>query len=319
MIAATPAAAQKRAGDDWAENMFSTTEHDFRTVGRGATAAYHFEFENLYNEDVHIAAVRTSCGCTTPTLTAETVSTHGQAAVVATLNTKTHIGTKAATITVVFDKPTYAEVRLKVKGHIRTDITFDPPEVDFGQFDAGQSRVQDVTITRVGNPNWTITDVRSHCDHLKVRLSPPQRTGGTTRYKMQVSLDENAPEGDLRHRLTLVSDDARFPTTEMAISGQVRPALSISPAAVGMGAIGPTGETTKRLIVRGKQPFSIIGVQCPDSRLTFDLPEGKKKLHMVTMRYTGDGNATPVADEITVVSDLPGEKTARCIITGTVR
>lgn len=316
--------AQYAGGDqvtanNWAEKMFANTEHDFRTVGRGTTAEYHFEFENIYNEDVHVSAVRTSCGCTTPSLTQDFLRTRERAAVVATLNTKTHIGTKAATITVVFDKPTYAEVRLKVQGHIRTDITFDPPEIDFGQFDAGQPQSREVIITRTGNPDWSITDVRSHCENLKVKLSPPQRSGGMTRYRMQVDLDDTAPEGDLRHRLTLMSNDARFPTTEMAINGQVRPSLSISPSAVGMGSISADGETTKRLIVRGKEPFSIIGVECLDGRLSFDLPEGKKKLHMVTMRYTGDGGVEPIANEIKVVSDLPGEKTAKCLVTGTVR
>lgn len=317
------ATAQRTPGrvtsTNWAAKMFANTEHDFRTVGRGTSAEYHFEFENIYREDVHVAAVRTSCGCTTPTLTSDLVGPNQRAAVVATLNTKTHIGTKAATITVVFDKPSYAEVRLKVQGHIRTDITFDPPEVDFGQFDAGLPQSREVVITRTGNPNWSITDVRSHCENLKVKLSAPQRSGGMTRYRMQVDLDGDAPEGDLRHRLTLVSNDTRFPTTEMAINGQVRSSLSISPSAVGMGSISPNGQSTKRLVVRGKEPFSIIGVECPDERLSFDLPLGKKKLHMVTMRYTGDGGRLPIANEIKVVSDLPGEKTAKCFVTGTIR
>ena len=30
---------------------------------------FAFEAQNLYEEDVHIADVRTSCGCTTPTIT----------------------------------------------------------------------------------------------------------------------------------------------------------------------------------------------------------------------------------------------------------
>ena len=54
-------------GQEWAQKMFKVTEHDFGSVARGAKAEYRFVFENLYMEDVHIAGVRSSCGCTTPT------------------------------------------------------------------------------------------------------------------------------------------------------------------------------------------------------------------------------------------------------------
>ena len=311
-------APEATAADNWASKMFGGTEHDFRTVARGTQCEHGFEIKNPYNETVHIAAVRSSCGCTTPTIDTDQLTTGQTATLLAKFNTTTHIGTKAATITVVFDAPTYAEVRLKVRGHIRTDITFDPPELDFGQFEAGSERQQRVTITRNGNPNWQISDVRSHCEHLRVRLSPPTRSGNSTRYQMDVTLAPTAPVGDLRNRLTLVSNDRNFPTTEMSVAGRIRPALEISPAAVGLGQLSADGETSRRLIIRGKSPFTILGVQTDDERLKFDLPDGKKKLHVVTMRYTGDGGDRPIETDIEVVSDLPGETTAVAKVTGAI-
>lgn len=311
-----PATAQ---AENWAEKMFKNKSHDFRTVGRGTKCEHYFQMTNPYKEDVHIAAVRTSCGCTTPSLSAETLATHETGNVIATFNTNTHIGEKAAVITVVFDRPSYAEVQLKVKGHIRTDITFDPPEVDFGEVAPGTQQEREVTITHTGNSNWEIRDVRSHFENLRVRLSAPERSPGMIRYRMKVRLDDKAPEGDLRHRLTLISNDRSFPTTEMAISGRVRPSLSVSPAAVGMGTLSPDGSATKRLIIRGEEPFAVTEVQCPDDRFAFDLPEGRKKIQLVTLTYTGDGSNRTVSQEVRVVTDLPGNKSAKCIVTGTVR
>ena len=94
--------AQTVTATNWAAKMFEQTSHDFRTVGRGTKCEYHFEFTNLYREDVHVAAVRSSCGCTTPTVTKETLKTRDKSAVVAKFNTSTFIGKKAATITVRF-------------------------------------------------------------------------------------------------------------------------------------------------------------------------------------------------------------------------
>ncbi len=51
---------------DWARKLFATTEHDFGSVARGAKADYAFIMTNNLQDDVHIASVRSSCGCTSP-------------------------------------------------------------------------------------------------------------------------------------------------------------------------------------------------------------------------------------------------------------
>lgn len=313
-----PSLAQNASAQSWADKMFKEKTHDFRIVGRGTKSEYHFDFTNLYEEDVHVSAVRTSCGCTTPTLTKETVKTHDTGSVVATFNTNTFIGQKSATVTVVFDRPKYAEVQLKVKGFIRTDITFDPPEVNFGEIPAGQKREQEVVITHSGNSSWEIKDVRSHCSNLQVRLNPAQRTPGMVRYRMLVRMDGTMPDGDIRERLTLISNDRSFPTTEMAIAGRIRPTVSISPAAVSLGTTTDNGSAERRLVMRGEEPFEIMDVQCADDRFEFEVPVGEKKVHFVKLRFTGDGTTEPVSQEIRIVTNLPGKKSASCIVTGTV-
>ena len=312
-MSATPGIAQ-----EWADKMFQERSHDFRIVGRGTKCEYRFELTNLYEEDVHISAVRTSCGCTTPSITKETLKTHEKGAVVATFNTNTFIGQKSATVTVVFDKPFYAETQLKVSGYIRTDITFDPPEVAFGEFPAGEEVEREVVITKNGNSNWRITDVRSHCTDLQVRLNPPELAPGIVRYRMRVKMKDSVDEGDIHERLTLISNDRAFPTTEMAISGRVRPAISVSPASVSLGTISADGTVDKRLVVRGDEPFEVSDVICSDDRFSFEIPVGEKKLHFIKMHFKGKGQADRIAQKVRIVTDLPGAKSATCLVTGTL-
>ncbi|MDE0865977.1 MAG: DUF1573 domain-containing protein [Rubripirellula sp.] len=306
------------SAQNWAEKMFKEKIHDFRMVGRGTKSVYHFDFTNLYEEDVHIAAVRTSCGCTTPTVSQKTLKTHEKASVQATFNTSSFVGQKSATVTVVFDRPAYAEVQLKVSGYIRTDITFDPPEINYGEISAGTSREQEVMITHRGNSDWEITDVRSHCRHLQVRLDPPQRSAGQVRYRMRVKLNESMDEGDIRERLTLISNDQEFPTTEMAIAGRIRPSVSVSPAAVSLGTTAPDSTISRRLVVRGDEPFEIMDVQCADKRFEFKVPVGEKKVHLMTVNFKGDGTTTSISQEIRIVTSLPDGKSASCVVSGTV-
>jgi hypothetical protein len=313
-----PAFSQDVSAQSWADKMFKEKNHDFRMVGRGTKSIYHFDFNNLYEEEVHVAAVRTSCGCTTPTLSQKTLKTHETASVKATFNTSSFVGQKSATITVVFDRPAYAEVQLKVSGYIRTDVTFDPPEINYGELASGTSREQEVTITHRGNSAWEITDVRSHCRHLEVRLDPPQRSQGQVSYRMSVKLGESMEEGDIRERLTLISNDPQFPTTEMAIAGRVRPSVSVSPAAVSLGTTSPEGVISRRLVVRGEEPFEIMDVQCADQRFQFKVPSGRKKVHLMTVEFEGDGSEDRISQQIRIVTSLPGEKSASCVVTGTV-
>ncbi len=307
------------SADDWAKKMFTETTHDFRTVGRGTKQEFHFELKNIYQEDVHIASVRTSCGCTTPTVTKETLKSYETGAVVAKFNTDTHIGQKSAVVTVVFDKPFYSEVQLTVRGYIRTDITFQPEEVNFGETAEGEAKEQTVMISHVGSSNWEITDVRSHCNDLSVRLEPAQRMPGKVQYVMHVSSKGTMSPGDIHERLTLVTNDPRFPTIEMSVGGRVRPSLELSPAAVGLGDMKPGQTIEKRLVVRADQEFEISEIRCGDGRFKFEKPEGKKKMHFVKMTFVADENVAPIAQKVRIVSDLNEGKFAECIVSGTIK
>lgn len=318
IVAWTLCSAPAWGDEDWARKLFSETSHDFRTVGRGANAEYHFAFRNPYKEEVRVASVRTSCGCTTPTVTKNLLASGETSTVVAKFNTQTHIGEKSATITVVFDRPYYAEVQLKVRGYIRTDITFNPPEVNFGEFAAGEEKRQQILVTHSGSGSWEIRDVRSVCGNLAVTLDAPERTTAGVRYRMTVMAKPGMPEGDIRERLTLITSDPQFPAIDMAVTGRVRPSLEVSPASLGMGTIPTSTMVERRLLVRAEEPFRIQEVVAEDPRFQFDVPATSAKLHFVKVRFTADGKVGNSAVPIRIKTDLAGGKQTECLATVTI-
>lgn len=161
LMLALLASTQPSSAQEWAKKMFTTTSHNFGSVARGAKAEFSFEFENLYEEDLHVASVRSSCGCTTPTITKRDLKTFEKSQVVATYNTRSFLGQKGATITVVIDKPYYAEVQLSIEGYIRSDVVFDPGEVNFGEVEQFNASEKTLTVSYAGRTDWRITDVRS--------------------------------------------------------------------------------------------------------------------------------------------------------------
>ena len=132
LLAGSPLVAQQ-----WATRMFETTEHDFGTVARGAKVEYRFVLSNIFLEDVHVLDARSSCGCTSLRIENPSLKTYAQGAIVAIFNTTAFQGQHGATVTVVIDKPFYAEVQLHVSGFIRSDVQIEPGSVQMGQFEQG--------------------------------------------------------------------------------------------------------------------------------------------------------------------------------------
>ena len=203
LACSTPAAAQK-----WASDMFAVRTHEFGSVARGAKVEYAFELQNLYKEDVHIASVRASCGCTTPSIVKDTLKSWEKGGILTKFNTGHFLGQRGATVTVVIDRPFYAEVQLQVAGFIRNDVVFDPGVVNLGQVDQGAAGESKVKINYTGRNNWSITDVQSANSNFEVELSDATRSSGNVFYTMTVRLKNTTPVGFINDQLTLVTDDS---------------------------------------------------------------------------------------------------------------
>ena len=308
LVAAAPAQAKP-----WAEKMFTVRTHDFGHVARGAKAEFAFEIQNLYEEEVHIADVKTSCGCTTPTVTKNTLKTWEKGTIVATLNTRSFVGQRTSTLTVVIDKPFFAEVALNISGMIHSDVDFTPGSVALGDVEQGAGAEQEVLVTYRGRGPWQINDVRSASNHLEVELNEPARQPGQITYKMTVRLKPDAPPGLLNEQLTVVTSDKSMPSITLPVEGRVAPPLSISPSPLLFGTLAPGQTATKQLVLTGKQPFKLLSVVCEPAGLTFKaVPDLVKKVHLVPVTITAPEQTGELTYVITVETDLAQGGKATC-------
>ncbi len=307
------------ASANWAQKMFKVTTHNFGHVAHGAKTEFAFEIQNTYEEDVHIAEVRSSCGCTTPTISKQTLKTWEKGSIVTTFNTKSFQGQRNSTITVVFDRPFRAEVQLTVSGYIHNDVDFQPGSVTFGDVVQGTAVQQQVSVTFFGRSTWNITDVRSANDNLEVELSNANRTAGRTIYSMTVKLKPDAPAGFINDTLTLVTDDRNMPTVPLTVEGKVLPPLTVSPSALFLGVLQPGQSVTKQLVVRAKTPFKIVSVQCDGEAFQFKTNDQAKTVHLIPVTFTAGEETGEIQQTIEIETDLPAGGTTKCLARGTVR
>jgi hypothetical protein len=303
---------------EWARAMFKVTNHDFGAVARGSKTEFLFEFENIYKEDVHVASVRSSCGCTDAKIEADLVKTWEKGAIKAVFNTRAFLGHRSATLTVTFDKPYFAEVQLSVRGYIRGDVVFDPGSVVFNDVDQGAAAERVVNVSYAGRSTWEIVDVRSANPHFEVELLDENRAGGRVSYKMLVRLKGDAAEGYFQDQLVIVTNDLSMSRLELPVEGRVASALTVSPASLFLGVLKPNQKVTKKLVVRGKTPFKIVDIKCPNGCFHADRPEEAKRLHLIPITFTADDQPRKVSEKIEIQTDLNSGATTSCIASATI-
>ena len=311
-------AAAAWADSAWALKMFEVSTHDFGTVARGSKAVCSFRVKNIYKETVHIASVRSSCNCTAPTISKDTLATYETGEIIAQFNTRSFLGHKNATLTVVFDQPTHAEVQLRVEGVIRSDVVFNPGAVQFGSIEQGAIAEQRVSVAHAGREDWAIVDVQSTNDQFEVEMEELSCGGGRTNYELLVRLKNDTPAGYLNDELILVTNDASAPRIPLGIEGRVNSDLTVTPSSLFLGEIAPGQKVSKKLVVRSKQPFKILKLECANKGFEFEASEEAKAVHLVTVTFLPDVTGK-VEEKIQILTDRGAGVTAALTAHATVQ
>ena len=307
MVSSASASAQ-----EWARKMFPASNHDFGSVARGAKADYRFTFKNLYEEEIHIASVRSSCGCTQPKIENENVKSLEEGAILAAFNTRDFLGQKSATITVVIDQPFHAEVQLHVAGYIRSDVVLHPGAVALGAVDRGHATEKKIAVNYAGRNDWKILEVKSASPYITGEVVETKRGGGQVSYELTVKLQDNAPVGYINEQITLVTNDRRAATVPVDIEGRIVSEVTISPASLLLGVLEPGKKVTKQLVVKASKPFSILDVLCENENFSFKIPSESKTVHLVSVTFEAGAEVGQVTQKITILTDLGEEVVAEC-------
>jgi hypothetical protein len=297
---------------EWAQNLFKVKEHDFGSIARGAKAEYVFEITNNLIPDVHIYGVRTSCGCTTPSIAngKDLLKTYEKGGILAHLNSDTHLGQRHATLTVTFDRPYYAEVQLDIRAYVHTNVLMEPSAVEFGAVTEGKPVEKRLRLYRADLPGWQITNVAFTDPHLKGEIIPVARRGYETWYDLRVVLDGKTPSGYLNDHAVLMTNDPVMAQMPIQIEGQVRSSVSVSPSDLFLGVLRTGEKVTRPLVVKADKPFRIKAIV--GDKGAFEIPptpSDAKETHIVPVTFVASPSETgKVVKTIHIETDLGDAK-----------
>lgn len=304
---------------NWAEAMFPVKTHDFGIVAVAADTEFVFPIKNSSDQDIHIASVRASCGCTTPILEEQWIRAGQEGAVIARFNTDTFRGKKGATLTVVIDRPAYAEVQLRVDGYIRRDMVFNPGSVQFGKLSAGETAEQRVGIAYAGRSEWQITGVESPQPYLDAEVREKNRHGQRVDYELVVRLSGDAPAGFVHEELIIQTNDRSMPRVPLQVSGHVEAPLSVAPQSFALGSLRPGEDKTQRLVIRGNGPFKITSIELDGFDVDFTPTREAKNVHVMTVRFVATDEVGKIGGPLVVRTDAGESLTAEAAVIGEIR
>lgn len=285
---------------------------DFGAVPKASKVEHRFALRNPFKTDLHIQSVRTSCGCTTPSLENQVIKPGETGFVMAKFNTDRFSGEKKATLTLSIAKPYFTELQLNVKGYIRTDIVLNPGEAAFGSVPEGTAKQLTLDLNYAGRSDWQIKDIICPYSFVKANFQEISRNNGRVQYAIQVNLDGAAPEGYLSSQIVIHTNDHRLKTFPLRFTATVEKPMQIAPPKVALGKVKPNEPISQRLTISGKSDFQVIGLTSDIAEIRFEPNAKSSRVHMLQViispklpQQFSDGEVNGVIEIQTDAGDAP--------------
>lgn len=285
-------------------------EHDFGRVMQGQKVVHEFAIQNSGDADLVLQRIAPSCGCTAAAVSSTSIKPGASEKIRVTFDTAGMYGSKTKTVSILTNAREKAEVVLKMKGSVVRGITTTPERIIFGEVSQGSSpsaRTQEVAISVTEGMSWEVSQVSSGTRFLSVAELPSQ--GADKRYA--VTLQPDAPKGELRERLIVEFKDPAHAAVNIPVTATVLGDLRVTPTTVSFGIISGSEPIERRLKYENSSttPVAILGVTSSHPAVTasmVDVDAGKKGVVVVKLdptKVTGDLKAT-----VEISTDHPEQK-----------
>ena len=309
------------ADESWGAQLFPTKRFNFGRVALQANAEYVFEMENVWEQEVRIVNLHSSCTCTAVSAQRKTLLSLEKGGIVAKLNTTgQHLRDVGATITVILETTVNGivlqdEVQLEVKAYVRPDVVLTPGVVEFGTIPEGKEMSRQLRIEYAGRPDWKITRILRSNPYVFARAEETKRTdAGEVVYDVTVTLKPGAQPGYIKDVLRFVTNEtptgSREPTAlQLPVRGAVIAPLQAKPSPFLIGVLNPGEKVIKSIVVRNDKPFRIRSVTSTDERFRFTFSNQQRPVHLISVLFAArNGDEEENIDQkIFVVTDLSNE------------
>lgn len=296
--------------------MWPETSHDFGTVPRGAQLLYRIPWKNPEAHKVEIADLRVSCGCATVTPQPRVLEPGQSGFLEVAMDGRRFTGVKIVFIQLVTN-PGPKAMTLQIVANSRQDLVYNPGQFKFGVLPPGTAATQTVEVEYAGALDWKITGIERCPDHLEGKVEESYRKPGQVGYKITATLKESVPPGDYKQQLVLKTNDPTEPTIAVVVEAAVRAPVAVTPNPVSFGTTKTGKMVSRRFTIRTDRPFQILRIEGAVGVSAAFTPSAAN-VQSVLLQWTPT-EAGEMAQELTVVTDLPTAAELKVSLTGTAK
>ena len=241
---------------------------DVGKVAKGEKVKVDFELRNDGPVELLISAVHPTCGCTVASFDAR-MPPGGSGKIHAEIDTVDFAGPIAKTLTVLSNDPVQPRITLTIKARVEPQINTFPGYARFVY-------VQDQTPVTVKQWLWTdnfadlkVLEVKSPYKFVQTKFRPATteerrpEASSPNQWVIETTILPDAEVGALRDFLVVETNHPKQKELRLAITGFVRPLLSVTPAVADFGALELTAATQDLSLVLinfGEAAIEIRGV-----------------------------------------------------------
>ena len=246
---AAPAFAQGAAAP---KAVLPEGKKEVGTVAKGDLIKHTFVIKNSGTADLLITDVKPACGCTVSEYD-KVVKPGAEGKIALTIETKQFSGPIAKTVLVLTNDPTMPQLTLHVSGYVKPYVETHPYGFFRIQALTGESTASELILAS-DDPAFAPSKVELPYKFLKsalVEVPEKERVAGkgAKQYKLTLSSTPEAPEGLLGGYVKLQTGVKQQPEMELAISGYIKPTITITPGTINFGNFDPKGETVRRNVM----------------------------------------------------------------------
>ncbi len=205
---------------------------DVGKVKKGEPVRHEFVIRNAGDAPLEISEVKPSCGCTVADYD-EVIAPGASGKVKLVIKTDAFGGGIAKSASVFTNDTANPRLNLVIKALIHEPVVARP---GYARFVTVQGQPVDSSVQTVSATDGSEFNVLSVTSPYSfVRAEHGRENGDSGPWQVELSLDTNAPTGTLADYVVVRTDHPEQPQVKIAVSGLVRPIISVAPRVADFG------------------------------------------------------------------------------------
>ena len=266
--------------------IFEEEKIDLGEIAKGSKVQFAFPMTNPYEHDMEITAIDSSCGCTSISTGPFTIGPGEKSHIRGEIDTVAYSGRRSAVITVTIGAPYKMEVRLRLQAFIRSDLVLYPDTLRFHDMFAGDVVSKKATLMHAGDPPLQIAKIETKSPWITCQANQTHRKGNQTNFDLTVTVNENAPPGQIREEIIIKIDKPEPTSIPFLVTGYLADQLSVSPAFITLGEIEVGQKSDINLVVIARKPVVIDAIDAEGWTVETTLSNSRKRTHLIPLSIT---------------------------------